>query len=57
MTVAIYLTLAIALAGLLLWAVGSGAKVKDALTKLGEVMLWAGLFALCFALAGKVIHF
>lgn len=56
MTVTIYLTLAIAIVGLLLWAVCSGATVKAALAELGKAMLWSGLFAFCFALATKVIH-
>lgn len=57
MNIQIYMTLFIALAGLVLWALCSDAKMKAVLAKLGEVMLWAGLFAFCFALATKVLHF
>lgn len=52
----IYVPLVVALLGLLLWALCGGATVKGALGKLGEVMLWAGLFACMFAVATHVLR-
>lgn len=56
MSLEIYVTLAIAIVGLILWAACTPATtLRIAAAKLGDVMLWAGLFAFCFALATKVL--
>ncbi len=51
-----YLALIVALCGFLLWWVCTNATAKVALAKLGEVCLWAGMFAFLFAVATRLIH-
>jgi hypothetical protein len=54
----IYVVLAIAIIGWILWCICQepGMTLKKAVAKLGEVMLYAGMFAFCFAIANHVLH-
>jgi len=53
MNVTIMLPLLVALAGLLVYALASGAKVVE----LGRLAFACGLLVTLFEVAGKVIHF
>lgn len=52
----IWVTLALAILGWIMWMYFTNAVIKAGLAKLGEVLLWTGLLATLLALTGKVIH-
>ncbi len=55
-SLSIAVVLVIAVAGLILWAIATGANAKAVGSELGKSMLWTGLVAFCIALSGAVLH-
>jgi hypothetical protein len=57
MSMRIYVVLAVAAAGLLLWALCTpSTTVRAAGAKVGEIAIWAGLIAFCMAMATTSIN-
>ncbi len=54
--VVVYLPLIVAIIGFAVWWLCTDSKAKAAMAKLGEVCLWAGMFAFLFAVATRLIH-